>query len=249
MSKVLRHIVVALALGVWSVPAFAQSADEIVEKHLAALGGREALDALTSRVSRGTISLTTPAGVIEGTVTVHAKAPDRNRTVIQLDLSAFGAPNATIDQRFDGTNGYVLDSINGDREMTGSTLDAMRFGGFPTPLFDYKGRGGTVTLIGREPLGDGEAYLLEATQASGASARFFIDADSFRIVRAVIPIDVPELGGPIDQVVEFSDYREVDGVLVAHVNVSTNVAQTVTATLTAVTHNVEIEDADFRRPD
>jgi len=248
MTALPSTLAVVLVLGAWSVPAFAQSAGDIIEKHLEAVGGRAALAAITSRVSRGTIALTTPAGIIEGTVTVYAKAPDKSRTVIELDLSTFGAPNVTIDQRFDGASGYTLDTMNGDREIVGSELEAMRFGGFATPLLDYTSRGLTVTLAGREPLGDGEAYVLVATLASGATARFFIDAASFMLVRTVMSIDVPELGGPVEQITEFSDFRTEDGVMVAHGNVSRNPAQTVTALLTNVTHNVEIDDADFRRP-
>ena len=37
------------------------------------------------------------------------------RTVIKADLSAFGAGQLLIDQRFDGTTGYVIDSMQGDR--------------------------------------------------------------------------------------------------------------------------------------
>jgi len=133
MRRALPLLVAALALGPWSASPFAQSADEIIEQHLAAVGGREALERIASRVSRCTIALSTPAGV---------------------------------------------------------------------------GRGLAIALVGLEPLGDGEAYVFDAMSTSGATARFFVDAASFMLVRAVMSIDVPELGGPVEQVSEFSDFRE-----------------------------------------
>ena len=42
--------------------AATQTADEVIEKHLAALGGREALGKLTSRKATGTMTVATPNG-------------------------------------------------------------------------------------------------------------------------------------------------------------------------------------------
>ena len=54
--------ILLVALGVASA-AFAQGVDAIIDKHLAAVGGRAALGKLTSRRSTGTITLTTPGSV------------------------------------------------------------------------------------------------------------------------------------------------------------------------------------------
>jgi hypothetical protein len=70
VTKLLR-LVVAVGLLVGSVhAAAAQTADEIVEKHLAAIGGRAALGKLTSRVLTGTITISTPAGEFSGPIEV-----------------------------------------------------------------------------------------------------------------------------------------------------------------------------------
>jgi hypothetical protein len=51
-------VVVTLLLGGVRV-AWAQTADDIVEKHLTAIGGRAALSKLKSRTTTGTITLST----------------------------------------------------------------------------------------------------------------------------------------------------------------------------------------------
>jgi hypothetical protein len=76
----------------------------------------------------------------------------------------------------------------------------------------------------------------------------FIDSTTFMLVRTVITVNVPQLGGDIDQVVEFSDFRDVDGAKVPFVTKSTNSVQAVTATMTSVRHNVEIDDTTFAKP-
>ena len=104
----LTGLIVALLVATVKVAA-AQTADEIVEKHLAAMGGREALGRIRTRVSTGTVTLTTAVGPVSGTVEAFAKAPNKSRTLITLDLTSLGAGKVVSDQRFDGTTGYVID--------------------------------------------------------------------------------------------------------------------------------------------
>src|SRR5205823_12558182 len=129
-------------------PASAQTADEIIEKALSAVGGRAALAKLTSRSMTGTITLTTPGGDVSGPVEIYNKTPNKSRTVIKLDLSSFGAGQMTVDQRFDGSSGYVIDTLQGNRDVTGSQLENMKNGAFPSALMNYKDRGVTAELAG-----------------------------------------------------------------------------------------------------
>ena len=227
--------------------ALAQTADEIVEKHLAAIGGREALGRIRTRVSTGTVTVTTPLGELPGTVESFAKAPNKSRTLVKIDLTAFGAPQLINDQRFDGNAAYVIDSLNGNRDITGTQLDAMKNNGFPTALLDYRARGHALALIGKEPVAGKPAFVLEITPKTGPRARTWIDVDSYVVVRTTVRVEAPS-GGEVEQMTEFNDYRTVDGVKVAFLVKSSNAMQTVTATLTNVTHNVDVDEASFAKP-
>ena len=248
MQKMLQRIAVLALLALPSAAATAQTPDDIIERHLAASGGRTALGSLRSRTSTGSITLGTPVGDLTGTIEVYAKAPNKSRTLINLDLSAVGGGQVVSDQRFDGATGYAIDSFNGNREITGSQLDAMRNGLFPTPLLNYRDSGFQVALTGRDALGTTEAHVILLTPATGPSVRLFIDTVTFMLVKTVITLNVPQLGGDIEQVVEFSDFRDVDGVKVPYGITSTNPAQTVRVTVVEVTHNQEIDDSSFSRP-
>ena len=57
----IRLVIAVLVLGSSSL-ASAQTADEVIEKHLAAIGGRAALAKLESRLMIGTITLSTLGG-------------------------------------------------------------------------------------------------------------------------------------------------------------------------------------------
>ena len=246
--KTSQRIAVAAALLLWAIPSLAQTADEIIEKHLAATGGRPALSKLTSRVSNGTLSLTTPVGELKGTVEVYNKKPNKTRTLIKIDATALGGGQIVTDQRFDGVTGNVIDSFQGNRDITGEALEAMKAGFFPTPLLNYKDNGVTAALGNREKVGAGDAYVIQLTPKSGPGVRVFIDADTFMLVKTILTINVPQLGGPIDQVVEFSDFRDVDGIKIPYGTKTSNPVQAVTAIVTDVKHNTEIDDSSFTKP-
>jgi len=72
---------------------------------------------------------------------VSVKAPNKSRTVIKLDLSQFGAAQMVIRPAVHGKTAYVSNSMQGDREVTGSQLQAMLNESFPTPLLNYKAAG------------------------------------------------------------------------------------------------------------
>jgi outer membrane lipoprotein-sorting protein len=243
-----RFVAAAALVALTAAVAGAQTVDELVEKHLAASGGRAALGRLTSRTSTGAISLTTPVGDLPGTIEMYAKRPNKIRTLIKLDLTAVGGGQVVNDQRFDGTTGYVIDTFNGNRELTGAQLDAMRNGTFPTPLLTYKETGLQLTLSGREKVGDKDAYVLVMTPKAGPPARLLLDVETMMLVKTVMTLNVPQLGGDVEQVVEFSDFRDVDGIKVPFVTRAVNPAQTLTATMTTVTHNAAIDDSTFVRP-
>src|SRR5262245_10158172 len=113
--KTLIHGVVAVAVLACAHPSAAQTADEIIEKSIAAMGGRAAMEKIKTRVGTGTLSIGTPAGELTGSVEIYGATPNKQRTVIKADLTQFGAGQLLFDQRFDGTVGYVLDSMQGNR--------------------------------------------------------------------------------------------------------------------------------------
>src|SRR5688572_5619877 len=201
-----RAMAAALLLALGAAPAAAQTADEIIEKHLAAMGGREALGRIRTRISTGSITLTTAVGPVSGSVESFAKAPNRSRTLITLDLTAFGAGKIVNDQRFDGTTGFIIDTLNGDREITGSQLEVLRNSAFPTAWLDYRTRDLAISLSGKESLGDRPAFVLETTPKVGPRVRSWVDAETFMLLKTSVTVDAPGVG-PIEQINEFSDFR------------------------------------------
>ena len=224
------------------------TADEVIEKSLVALGGRAALGKLKSRAMSGSITLSTPAGNVSGTIEVWNAAPNKMRTLIKVDLTALGAGPLTMDQRFNGKTGYVIDTLQGNRDMTDKQADSLRNGTFPTPLLTYKDNGTSVRLTGKEKVGDRDAYVLVFEPVSGAAARQYIDAETYLPIKGVIKVDVPQLGQELEQTTELADYREVDGVKVPFRVSASSAVQSYTVQVTKLEHNVAIDEAFFSKP-
>ena len=247
MSAVTRKLIIAVLAVAWASLASAQTADEVIEKHLAAIGGRAALAKVKSRSMTGTIAVSTPVGELSGPVEITNMAPNKVRTLIKLDLTAVGAGEMTVDQRFDGTTGFVADSMQGNRDITGDQLEGMRNATFPSPFLDYQERGVTVELGAKEKVGDREAFLLTVKPKTGAPVRQFIDAETYLPLRVITKIELPQMG-VVEQTSDFSDLREVDGVKVPFTIKSSSAAQSFTITLTTVEHNGKIDETVFSKP-
>ena len=244
-----RQLVVAAVVVVMGHAASAQqSAHDVIEKSLGALGGPAAHAKLRSRSAKGTITVSTPAGDIAGTVEMLNAAPNKARMLLEADLSALGAGELVIDQRFDGQAGYVLDSLQGNREITGNQLDNLKNSSFPHPFIGYKDRGVSAQLAGNETVGGREAYVVVLDPASGSEVRSYIDAESFLPIKTVMKTNIPQLGQEVEQTTEFFDYKDVDGVKVPfRITISSSV-QSITITLTSVEHNVKVDDSLFVKP-
>lgn len=221
------------------------TADQVVEKHLAAIGGREALSKITSRRAIGTISVSTPVGELGGSLEMTAKAPNKMRASFKIDISAVGgAGMMEVDQMFDGTNGWMMNSMQGDTPMSGDQLEGAKNAYFPSPLLNYKTTGATVALEPSQKVNDRDAIVLLMTPKTGPASRMFFDAQTFLLVRTVTRIKSPELG-EVDQFSEPADYKAVDGMQVPFTIYQSAGGQSVTMKFTKIENNVAVDDAVF----
>jgi len=239
---------VAVAAGLFAAaPLRAQTADEIVEKHLAAIGGRASLEKMISQAATGTVVVSTQGVDLSGTVEIYRKAPNKARTVMRIDLSAAGGTEIVVDQRCDGTSAFVRNSMQGDRDITGNQLQGMLNARFPSPLLTYKDAGAKVEFVGREKVGDRPVFVLQYTPKTGPSSKNYVDAETYLLLRNVATLDVPEMGGAVEQTSEFADYRDAGGMKLPFRVTVINASQTVSITLATSEVPVKAMHFDFKR--
>lgn len=200
---------VSAAAAAAAVPAEI-SADDILERNFAALGGRERLRAV--RTLR--LEASQSAGDRTDSLRVLWKRPDRLR---------IEAPEGGLDtlQVFDGERAWftypALPGF-GVQVLEGAARDALRAQAdlVEGSTFDYAAKGHRVELLGREKLeGTGtEAWRLLLTTAQGDVRTLWIDAATFLQVRE----QRREFRAEGDVVIEtdLHDFRAVGGILFAH---------------------------------
>jgi hypothetical protein len=95
------------------------SARSILDKHLAAIGGRAAVLSHKSTHASGTLAM--PAAGVTGAVDIYGAHP--NRTLLKVSLGGVGE----VLEGFDGTHGWSISPMTGPMLLEGKQLDEKRF--------------------------------------------------------------------------------------------------------------------------
>ncbi|HXX46250.1 MAG TPA: hypothetical protein VEJ38_16090 [Candidatus Acidoferrales bacterium] len=219
-------------------PAAMPTAEQILDRYLVAMGGSANLKRLLSRVMTGTISV--PSMQLSGTVEIHEKAPNRTLGTITIN-------GASYRQGFDGTAGWTDDPANGLRDQTGDELAETRRESDFYHALDLHKLYSKFTLVGKEKIGERDAYVIEAALPEGGPPeKLYFDVQNGLVLR-----DSSQRHGP-DGVSEFQqdyeDYRDVDGVKLPFTIRQTNEGTLVIITVTEYHHNVPLDDSQFVKP-
>jgi len=214
------------------------SVDEILDKHVQALGGRVAIEKLTSRVSKGTFELDQMPG--PAAEEIYQKAP--NKQLMITDAPSFGV----VRFGFNGSAGWQEMPPTGLQDVTGSQLAAMKRN---TPFYRdimLKEIYPQMVLKGQENVDGRNTYVIEATPADGSAELLYFDVDSGLLVRTRAETEGPT--GKVMADTTLDDFREVDGVKIPFTIRHSQPAFGFVIKLTEVEHNVPIDDAKFDKP-
>lgn len=210
--------------------------DQILDRYIKVLGGKQALDKIKTRTRRGFVEV---AGV-KGTFELHEAAPNKS-----LLLGSLPPPLGSVHQAFDGTIGWVKNQ-GGVFEMRGEGLaQAQREADF---FFDInlKGQYKTMSLVGRDRVGNREFYVIEGTRPEGQVEKLFFDVESGLLVRRYW--EAPTYFGQLPNSSDFDSYRKVGNVWAPFVIRRSRGGQTFLQTITELKLNAKIDESIFKKP-
>ncbi|HSK78777.1 MAG TPA: outer membrane lipoprotein-sorting protein [Thermoanaerobaculia bacterium] len=197
-----------LVAGLAGAAAFAQTADELVEKSLQASGGREKIEAVKS--ARMTGKMTMGQGM-EAPMVIETVEPNK----IRMEMTFQGM---TMIQAYDGKSGWQVQPFMGktepepmneqEQKAMEDQLDDMDL------LTKYKEKGHTLELVGKEELEGSPVYKLKLTKKTGEVSSLYLDAETYLLVKQTGKTKVQ--GQEIESETSLSDYKEVGGVLYPH---------------------------------
>jgi hypothetical protein len=235
-----KSLLGALTAVTLAAPAGAQTVDELVARLCEARGGLDKLRAVQSLRLLGHMVL---GPSVEAPVTIERKRPHSTRAELTLQ-------GRTSVQAFDGQQAWGI-LPGGERaellppEMARDIANQADIDG---PLVDYKEKGNTLELVGRDKLDDADVWRIKVTLKSGDVLFALVDAGSHlevgnetkRVVR----------GSEVELVTRISAYKPVGGVLWPH-TIETGPkgrSQRPSLLIDKVEVNPAIEDGRFKMP-
>jgi zinc protease len=215
------------------------SVDQVLDKYVQALGGKTAIERMTSVVIRGKVDV--PSTGESGSLETYRKAPNKEVQTINIPS------NGPSQRGYDGTVGWNWDPDSGPSDMSPADLLAMKLEADFHRDIRLKELYPKMKVTGKGRVGDREAYVIEAPREDGSSERMYFDTQGGLLVQSEIPMDVPDEGKTIVNS-QYEDYREVEGVKVPFMIRQTSAYFDFVIKLSEVKHNVPIDDAKFKKP-
>jgi Photosynthetic reaction centre cytochrome C subunit len=210
--------------------------DEILERYVQAVGGRQAIERVTSRVWKG--SRVGADGVLVPEE-VYAKAPNKLLTITSY-------PNQVFRTGFNGSGGWAVSS-QGARELNEELLAQLRREAEFHKETRLKEIYTKMVVLGRAAVGEREAFVVEATPADGGSPeKLFFDVQTGLLVRKYSTAKT--VLGRFPTQTDYDDYRDVDGIKLPFVIRWAIPGRTWGRKITEVRQNVPLDDAQFDSP-
>jgi hypothetical protein len=214
------------------------SVDQILNRYVQALGGKAAIERLTSLAMTGTVEVAS-AG-LSGKAEMIAQAP--NKYSLKLEFEGIG----TFTQAYDGTLAWAQDPVNGMREITGVELAQLKREADFHREAHLKEVYTKLAVKGKEKVGTSDTFVIEATPAEGGVEKLYFDTQSGLLVRTDAVNRSPQ--GEIPAEVYVEDYKEIGGVKIPVTLRQVTPVLTSIIKFTDAKPNVEVDQKRFTRP-
>lgn len=223
--------------------AKAQTADDVINSYINAIGGMDKLKSVQSAKVTGKFG----SGAMDFPFTSLYKRPMKMKMEMQIQ-------GMTMIQAYDGTIGWSLNPFQGARDPekmsevdTKSVRDNADFEG---KVVNYKEKGSKVELIGKEDFEGTEVYNIKLTDKDGDVSNFFFDASSYLLLKESSKRKVGPKEINIDVI--YGNYKATDGYLYpwsVEIKAPDAPMGSQKATIESITLNVPTEDADYAMPE
>ena len=183
----------------------AQQVDDVVNSHINATGGKDNWDKARSIKMTGSVEL---GPNMSAPVTIMIK--DRSKFRFEMEFQGM-----TMVQAFDGDSGWSVMPFMGKTEPERMSEEEVRGVkeqvDFTGELFDYKSKGSTVELLGKEEMEGSETFKLKISKKNGDVKYLYIDSEKYIVLKetSVQKFEDKE----IESVSIPSDFRMINGLL------------------------------------
>jgi len=211
------------------------SAEQLLDRYLAAVGGAESLQKVTSRMQKGMLSA---FGGQQFPMDIYSKAPDKRISTMHLK-------NGDSITAFDGREGWL--SMPGRvHMMTAAENAAVRIDAdlyFPLHVRTLFQK---LRADSGEKIDGHETFLVVGRNEGQPPLHLYLDKETGLLLRLVRYAETPLGRNPTQ--IDYSDYREANGVKIPFRWTLSRPGNRFTIQVEKVEQNIPVEDAKFAPP-
>ena len=178
----------------------AQTADDVINKSLDAIGGKDKLKSITSVKTQS--SMEVMGNDAPSTMTLLVGKGLKTET----DFNGQKMVQVVTDK-----GGWMINPMAGATDPQAmpddqlkNVKDQLNF----SPLLDYAARGSKAELAGKEKVGTADAYKINMTDKDGVTTAYFIDPTTYYLVKTVKHANA--MGQDMELSVSYSDFKKTD---------------------------------------
>lgn len=192
--------------------AYAQTAADIIGKHIAAMGGREKIMSLSSVLMTGTFKATGDTSLI------NLMSTKKHMVGSRIDIEANNTKNYQV---VTPQSGWIFTPVQGDKEPRRLADDQFKVGqillDLHGPFINTSEKGYKVEIAGKDTVDGTMCYNLKVTAPNNNVTIYAIDSKSNFIVKSTTKMF--QFGAWEDVVTIYGDYKQnADGFWFAHSN-------------------------------
>lgn len=219
--------------------AQAQTADEVINKHITAIGGKDVITKIKSQVTDADLEVM--GSTLSSQTTVLVGVGFKN-------VANFNGQE--IVQCVTPAGGWMINPLQGmtdpqplPEEQVKAAQSAFDVGG---DLFNYQAKGSKAELAGTEKIDAVNAIKVKLTNKEGKSTLYYFDPATYYVIRREATNTVQ--GQDVTVVSNFSNFKKTDiGYVIPYTTV-TNQGFEITINVTKVEFNKTIDPKIFEMP-
>lgn len=189
-----------------------QSMEDIIDKHVVAMGGREKIITLSSALMTGTFT------AMGATSPINITTTKKHMIGSRIDIEADGKNNFQI---ITPKNGWIFTPVQGDKEPRPLVEDQFKVGQVQLdlhgPFINYREKGIKVEMAGKDSVNEELCYKLKVTSPNANVTVYFINTKSNFIVKTSTKMF--QFGALEDVETTYGNYKQnADGYWFAYTN-------------------------------
>jgi hypothetical protein len=233
----LFSLFVATAFSITAVKA--QTADEVVNKHIEAIGGAANWKKITSMVQSGTMSVQGADITVVRTV-VHTKGSRQDISL--MGMNGYMIVTPTAGWNFLPFQGQTAPEPMTEEDLKQSQDDLDAQGS----LIDYKAKGHSVELLGSEDVDGTDCFKVKISLKSGRSETMFIEKKGYTMIKSVGSRSAN--GQEMELTTTYSNYQKLPEGIVVPMSINVPLGPGVNAdfVISKIEINKAIEDTVFK---